>query len=327
MLCTLDITRLGRTCNDREGIDVRLRVSREVRETLAAGGAVVALESTITSSLGLPPPHNQHCFDRVNAAIRAAGAVPALTGVLDGTLVAGVEPGEEERLLSASVKIAERDLPAAIAQRLSAGVTTVSATVAISHLAGIPIFATGGIGGVHRGAEESFDISSDLGALARHPVAVVSAGAKAFLDLSKTLEVLETLGVPVVGYQTNDFPAFWSRSSGLSLSRWAESPGEIAAMMRAARAIGWGGGLLIANPIPVASEIPADEIAGAIEKGLAAAAADGARGPAATPRILAAIASATAAKSIPANLALAESNAALAAAIAVATAEGDATAR
>ncbi|MGA1422245.1 MAG: pseudouridine-5'-phosphate glycosidase, partial [Candidatus Limnocylindrus sp.] len=143
----------------------------------------------------------------------------------------------------------------------------------------------------------------------------------------KTLEVLETLGVPVVGYQTNEFPAFWSRSSGLSLSHRAESPGEIAAMMRAARAIGWGGGLLIANPIPVASEIPADEIAGAIEKGLAAAAADGARGPAATPRILAAIASATAAKSIPANLALAESNAALAAAIAVATAEGDATAR
>jgi pseudouridylate synthase len=322
-----DTTQHGRTCNDREGAEVQIRVSREVRETLAAGGAVVALESTITSSLGLPAPHNQHCYDRVNAAIRAAGAVPALTGILDGALVAGVEPGEEERLLNASVKLAERDLPAAVAQRLSAGVTTVSATVAISHLAGIQIFATGGIGGVHRGAEESFDVSSDLGAMARHPVAVVSAGAKAFLDLAKTLEVLETLGVPVVGYRTNDFPAFWSRSSGLPLAHRAESPSEVAAMMRAARAIRWGGGLLIANPIPVASEIPAEEIAVAIEKGLAAAAAEGARGPDATPRILAAIADATAARSIPANLALAESNAALAAAIAVAATQGEATAR
>jgi len=308
----------GHTYSAREETEVQLRVSREVREALAAGGAVVALESTITSRLGLPAPHNRHCFDRVNEAIRAAGAVPALTGVLDGALVAGVEPGEEERLLNASVKLAERDLPSAIATRLPAGVTTVSATVAISHLAGIQIFATGGIGGVHRGAEESFDISSDLGAIARHPVAVVTAGAKAFLDLAKTLEVLETLGVPVIGYQTSDFPAFWSRSSGLPLTHRADNPHEIAATMRAASAIGWGGGLLIANPIPLAHEIPANEIAGAIEQGLAAAAAEGVRGPAATPRILAAIAEATASRSIPANLALAESNAALAASIAVA---------
>jgi len=306
---------------------VEVKLSQEVADALASRRAVVALESTITSSLGLPAPHNRTCFDRVNAAIRAAGAVPALTGLLDGALIAGVEPGEEERLLNASVKLAERDLPAAIGQRLSAGVTTVSATVAIAHLAGIQIFATGGIGGVHRGAEENFDVSSDLGAMARHPVAVVSAGAKAFLDLAKTLEVLETLGVPVVGYQTNEFPAFWSRSSGLSIAHRAESPAELAAMMRAARAIGWGGGLLIANPIPEASEIPADEIAVAIEKGLAAAVAAGARGPAATPRILAAIADATASRSIPANLALAESNASLAAAVAVAAAQGDVTAR
>ena len=306
---------------------MELRVSREVRGALAAGGAVVALESTITSSLGLPAPHNRRCYERVDNAIRAAGAVPALTGILDGVLVAGVEPGEEERLLNASVKLAERDLPVAVAQHLAAGVTTVSATVAVSHLAGIRVFATGGIGGVHRGAEASFDVSSDLGAMARHPVAVVSAGAKAFLDLSKTLEVLETLGVPVVGYQTDDFPAFWSRSSGLPLQHRAETPGEVAAMMRAARTIGWGGGLLIANPIPVASEIPSSEISEAIEKGLAAAAAVGARGPAATPAILAAIADATAARSIPANLALAESNAGLAAAIAVAAAKEEATTR
>jgi pseudouridine-5'-phosphate glycosidase len=190
--------------------------------------------------------------------------------------------------------------------------------VTIADLAGIRIFATGGIGGVHRGAESSFDISSDLGAMARHPVGVVSAGAKAFLDLAKTLEVLETLGVPVIGYQTDEFPAFWSRSSGLKIGRRADSAEEIAAAMDAAREIGWRGGLLIANPIPVAAEIPAAQISAAIELGLAVAAKEGATGPAATPRILAAIAAATASRSIPANLALAESNATLAAAIAVA---------
>jgi pseudouridine-5'-phosphate glycosidase len=327
MPCTRAIVRRARICSSKRGDDVQVRISPEVADALASGRPVVALESTITSSLGLPAPHNRICFERVNAAIRAVGAVPALTGLLDGTLIAGVEPSEEDRLLNASVKLAERDLPAAISQRLPAGVTTVSATVAIAHLSGITIFATGGIGGVHRGAEDSFDVSSDLGAMARHPVAVVSAGAKAFLDLPKTLEVLETLGVPVVGYRTNEFPAFWSRSSGLPIAHRAESPREIAAMMRAARAIGWGGGLLIANPIPEASEIPADEIAVAIKKGLAAAETSGARGPAATPRILAAIADATAARSIPANLALAESNASLAAAIAVAAAEGEVTAR
>jgi pseudouridine-5'-phosphate glycosidase len=300
---------------------MQVRLSQEVADACASRRAVVALESTITSSLGLPAPHNRTCYERVNAAIRAVGAVPALTGLLDGVLVAGVEPGEEERLLNASVKLSERDLPVAVAQQLSAGVTTVSATVAISHLAGIHVFATGGIGGVHRGAEVSFDISADLGAMSRHPVAVVSAGAKAFLDLAKTLEVLETLSVPVIGFQTNEFPAFWSRSSGLSIAHRAESAEEIAAAIRAAQSIGWKGGMLIANPIPEASEIPAAAIAAAIETGLAAADAAGARGPAATPRILAAIADATASRSIPANLALAESNASLAAAIAVALAE------
>jgi pseudouridine-5'-phosphate glycosidase len=205
-----------------------------------------------------------------------------------------------------------------MAGRLGAGVSTVSATVAIAHLAGIRIFATGGIGGVHRGAEQSFDVSSDLGAMARHPVAVVSAGAKAFLDLAKTLEVLETLSVPVVGYQTDEFPAFWSRSSGLKIGHRVETPEAIAATMNAARDAGWQGGLLIANPIPLADEIPSAEIAAAIEEGLATAAAAGATGPAATPRILAAIAAATASRSIPANLALAASNASLAAKVAVA---------
>ena len=194
-----------------------VRCSTEVAAALRDGRPIVALESTITSALGLPAPHNRDCYDRVDRAIRAEGAIPALTGLLDGQLVAGVEPGDEGRLLDATEKLAERDLYGAMASRLNAGVSTVSATVAIAHLAGIRVFATGGIGGVHRGAESSFDVSSDLGALARHPVAVVSAGAKAFLDLAKTLEMLETLSVPVLGFQTDEFPAFWSRSSGLPL--------------------------------------------------------------------------------------------------------------
>jgi pseudouridine-5'-phosphate glycosidase len=289
-----------------------------VEAALADGRPVVALESTITSSFGLPAPHNRDCYERVDRAIRAAGAIPAVTGVLDGRMIAGVEQEEIERILAGDWKLAERDLPIALARGAAIGVSTVSATVAIAHLAGIRTFATGGIGGVHRGAETTFDISSDLGAMARHPVIVVSAGAKAFLDLPKTVEYLETLGVPVVGYRCSEFPAFWSRTSGISLPHRAESAAEIAAIAAAATSIGWGGGILVANPIPADAEIPAAEIATAIESGLAVAAREGAIGPAATPRILAAIAAATASRSIPANLALAESNATLAAEIAVA---------
>ncbi len=295
-----------------------VRLSREVEAALADGRPVVALESTITSSFGLPAPHNRDCYERVDRAIRAAGAIPAVTGVLDGRMIAGVEQEEIERILAGDWKLAERDLPIALARGAAIGVSTVSATVAIAHLAGIRTFATGGIGGVHRGAETTFDISSDLGAMARHPVIVVSAGAKAFLDLPKTIEYLETLGVPVVGYRCSEFPAFWSRTSGISLPHRAESAAEIAAIAAAATSVGWGGGILVANPIPADAEIPAAEIATAIESGLAVAAREGAIGPAATPRILAAIAAATASRSIPANLALAESNATLAAEIAVA---------
>lgn len=295
-----------------------VRLSREVEAALADGRPVVALESTITSSFGLPAPHNRDCYERVDRAIRAAGAIPAVTGVLDGRMIAGVEQEEIERILAGDWKLAERDLPIALARGAAIGVSTVSATVAIAHLAGIRTFATGGIGGVHRGAETTFDISSDLGAMARHPVIVVSAGAKAFLDLPKTIEYLETLGVPVVGYRCSEFPAFWSRTSGISLPHRAESAAEIAAIAAAATSVGWGGGILVANPIPADAEIPAAEIATAIESGLAVAAREGAIGPAATPRILASIAAATASRSIPANLALAESNATLAAEIAVA---------
>lgn len=295
-----------------------VRLSREVAAALAEGRPVVALESTITSAFGLPAPYNRDCYERVDRAIRAVGATPAVTGVLDGTLIAGVEPDEVERILAGDKKLAERDLPVALARRIDVGVSTVSATVAIAHLAGIRTFATGGIGGVHRGAEVTFDISSDLGAMARHPVIVVSAGAKAFLDLEKTVEHLETLGVPVIGYQTSEFPAFWSRTSGIKLPYRVESAEEIARIAAAAQVSGWEGGMLVANPIPPEAEIPATEIAAAIDAGLTAARSDGAIGPAATPRILAAIAEATASRSIPANLALAEANATLAAEIAVA---------
>lgn len=296
---------------------MKVRMSAEVAAALAAGRPVVALESTITSKMGLPAPYNRECFERVNAAIRGTGAIPAVTAVINGELWAGIELDHEGLVLAAEEKLAERDLPVAMAA-MRTGVTTVSATVTIAGLAGIGVFATGGIGGVHRGAEVSFDVSSDLGAMSRHPVIVVSAGAKAFLDLPKTLEVLETLSVPVIGYQTDFFPAFWSRSSGIRISHRVERAAEIAGIARANSALGWRGGLLVANPIPLQAEIPAAEIANAIATGLAEAERARATGPKATPKILAAIAAATNSRSIPANLALAESNARLAGEIAVA---------
>jgi pseudouridine-5'-phosphate glycosidase len=298
---------------------MNLRHSAEVAAARAAGRPVVALESTITSNMGLPAPYNRECFDRVNEAIRSTGAVPAVTAVIDGELWAGIERNDEARILEANVKLAERDLPVAMASKAT-GVTTVSATVTIAGLSGIRVFATGGIGGVHRGAEQTYDISSDLGAMSRHPVIVVSAGAKAFLDLPKTLEVLESLSVPVLGFQTNDFPAFWSRSSGLSLTHRVERASEIAAIFHANIELGWRGGMLVANPIPAAAEIPGSEISDAIAAGLEEAERAGATGPKATPKILAAIAAATNSRSIPANLALAESNARLAGEIALALA-------
>lgn len=298
-----------------------IRMSMEVVTALTAGRAVVALESTITSRLGLPEPFNRECHQRVSGAIRSAGAVPAVTAVIEGELWAGLEPHHEAVVLGADRKLAERDLPVAIAAGHT-GVTTVSATVTIAGLAGIGVFATGAIGGVHRGAEETFDVSSDLGAMARHPVIVVSAGAKAFLDLPKTLEALETLSVPVLGYRTSEFPAFWSRSSGIALAHRVESATDIARIARASRTLGWPGGLLVANPIPEEAEIPAAEITDAIATGLAEAARAGATGPRATPAVLTAIAAATEGRSVPANLALAESNARLAGEIAVALLRG-----
>ncbi len=210
----------------------RLVIAEEVRDALADHSPVVALESTIFSNLGLPSPHNAEALDRCDAAIRAQGAVPAMSAVIDGMWHVGVSADDVGRVLLGDRKVAERDLSVASAQRWDVGVTTVSATMALAHLAGISVFATGGIGGVHRGSEITGDFSADLDALASHPVITVCAGAKAFLDLAKTLEVLETWGVPVLGWQHDWFPAFYTRSSGLRVPHRVESADEVADVLR-----------------------------------------------------------------------------------------------
>jgi pseudouridine-5'-phosphate glycosidase len=299
-----------------------LRISEEVATARAEGAAIVAMESTIFSGLGLPSPANVECLERCEAAIRAGGAVPALTAVIDGVGVVGIVPAEIDRVLGGAAKVAARDLPYAVASGLGVGVTTVSATVTLAAAAGISVFATGGIGGVHRGAELTGDISHDLVALGRHPVVTVSAGAKAFLDLPATLEYLETLGVPVVGWRTDRFPAFYTRDSGVPVPATVASGDEVAAMMRAAAAVGHPGGVLVANPIPKAAELDRGRIDAALDAALADVDARGLRGPAVTPLVLAAIAEATDGDSVPANLALAENNAVVATEIASALAAG-----
>ena len=297
-----------------------MKVGDEVVDARRTGRPVVALESTIFSSLGLPAPANRECFDRCTAAIRDGGAVPALTGVLSGTAIIGATDDEADRLLDGSVKVAARGLAVAVAERLDVGVTTVSAAVTLAAAAGVEVFATGGIGGVHRGAEQSGDVSHDLTALARHPVVTVSAGAKAFLDLGRTLEYLETLGVPVVGWRTDNFPAFYTRDSGFAVPTRVDDAREVAAMMRAAVAFGHRGGILLVNPIPEADELDPQRVDEALASGLSEVARRGLRGPEVTPVVLGAIAVATDGDSIPANLALARSNAAVATEIAVAMA-------
>ena len=299
-----------------------LHIGEEVSGALAAGLPVVALESTIFSGMGLPSPANRDCLERCDAAIRDGGAIPALTAVIDGIGVVGVEAGDIDRVLAGSAKVAARDLPFAVATSLDVGVTTVSATVTLVAAAGISVFATGGIGGVHRGSELTGDISHDLLAMSRHPVATVSAGAKAFLDLPGTLEYLETMGVPVVGWNTDRFPAFYTRDSGVGVTATVRTGADVAAMMTAAADLGHPGGVLVANPIPEAAELDPERINAALDAALAEVAAKGLRGPAVTPLVLAAIADATDGDSIPANLALAENNAIVAAEIASAVAAG-----
>ncbi len=295
-------------------------LSDDVAHAIADRQPVVALESTIFSNLGLPSPSNAEALERCIAAIEAAGAVPAVTAVLDGVARVGLARDEHPRILGAARKAAERDLPVAIAQGWTFGATTVSASVALAAAAGVSVFATGGIGGVHRGADSTGDVSADLDALAHHPVITVCAGAKAFLDLARTLEYLETVGVPVLGWQHDDFPAFYTRSSGLRAPHRVDSAKEVAAVLsnRTRR----HSGVLVAVPIPQVAELDPSELDAVLVRALADCDAAGITGAAITPFVLGRIAQATEGRSIPANLALAEQNARVAAGIAVAVAAG-----
>jgi pseudouridylate synthase len=295
-------------------------ISREVASALANRQPVVALESTIISH-GLPRPRNLEVALRLESIVREHGAVPATIAVLDGRLRVGLE---EEDLVQLArdegiAKISRRDLAAALASGGN-GATTVSATMIAAHLAGIRVFATGGIGGVHRGAAESFDISADLQELARTPVAVVCAGAKAILDLPKTLEVLETLGVPVIGHGTDTMPAFWCRSSGLKLPRRLDSASEIAALLRVQDQLGADTGTLITNPVPEAAALSNNIVEKALAEAIAAAEKDAIAGAAVTPFLLSRLNEITKGASLEANIALVENNARLAAQIACALA-------
>ncbi|WP_028932837.1 pseudouridine-5'-phosphate glycosidase [Pseudonocardia spinosispora] len=292
-----------------------LVLSDEVATAVAEGTPVVALESTIFSTLGLPPPHNAEALTRCTETIRAAGVTPAVIAVLDGVWRVGLDPEGEKRVLEGERKVAERDLAVAAAQDWPVGVTTVSATVALAERAGILVFATGGIGGVHRNAEVTGDISADLDALAHHPVITVCAGAKAFLDLPRTLEYLETEGVPVLGWRHDDFPAFYVRSSGLPVPHRVETADEVARVLEAR--VRPRTGVLLTVPIPEADELDAADLAASMDAALAAAAEAAVTGAAVTPYVLARLEAETDGASVPANLALAEQNARVASEVAV----------
>jgi len=292
--------------------------SEEVRTALAEAAPIVALESTIFSHLGLPSPYNREALERCTAAVRAEGAVPAVTAVLDGVVRLGLTDAEHERILGPARKAAERDVAVAVGQRWGVGATTVSASVAIAAAAGVSVFATGGIGGVHRGSELTGDISADLDAIASHPVITVSAGAKAFLDLPRTLEFLETAGAPVLGWHHDWFPAFYTRSSGLPVPHRVEAADEVARIF-AARSRP-ASGILLTVPIPEADELDAAELDDVLTNALAECERAGITGAAVTPFVLGRIGEATEGRSVPANLSLAENNAAVAAQVAVAIA-------
>jgi pseudouridine-5'-phosphate glycosidase len=293
-----------------------LTLSPEVADARQAGAPVVALESTIITH-GMPYPQNLETATRVEAELRREGAVPATIAVLDGEIRVGLEPEALDRLAQARdvAKLSRADLAVCLA-RGDTGATTVAATMICAARAGIAVFATGGIGGVHRGAEDSFDISADLHELAQTPVTVVAAGAKAILDLPKTLEVLETLGVPVIATGQSGFPAFWSRESGLAAPLQIDDPARIAAAHAMRAALGLPGGQLVANPIPAADEIPASVLAPLIAEAQADADRHGITGKAVTPYLLQRLYELTEGRTLAANIALVLNNARLAARIA-----------
>lgn len=296
---------------------IPLRYSDEIARARAHNAPIVALESTILAH-GMPFPQNLETAQALERVVRDAGAAPATIAVLGGTICIGLTQAELERVAREPMrKIGSADLAFALATKCD-GATTVAATVRCAALAGIAIFATGGIGGVHRGVAESMDVSGDLDAIASSPVAVVCAGAKAILDLPKTLEALETRGIPVVGYRTDEFPAFWSRSSGLPLAMRLDTPESVAALVRAQRELAAQTGLVVANPIRAQDEIPRDRMERYIESALKEAAHAGVRGAALTPWLLERVRALTDGRSLTANVALVTANARLAADVAIA---------
>jgi pseudouridine-5'-phosphate glycosidase len=290
--------------------------SPEVQQARAEGRPLVALESTIITH-GMPYPQNVETARRVEAQVRSAGAVPATIAVMGGSIHIGLSADELETLGRARevMKLSRADLAVCLASGRT-GATTVAATMIAARLAGIDVFATGGIGGVHRGAERSFDISADLRELSETPVSVISAGAKAILDLPKTLEFLETLGVPVIAVGQNEFPAFWSRSSGLPAPLRLDTAREIATAHLMRGRLGLPGGQLVANPIPAEAEIPREIITPFIERALAEAAQQGIAAKAVTPFLLGRLFELTEGRSLQANIALVLNNARLGAEIA-----------
>jgi pseudouridine-5'-phosphate glycosidase len=290
-----------------------VRVAGPVRQALAQSQPVVALESTVIAH-GLPYPSNVEVARAMEGAISAEGATPATVALLDGQIVVGLSAEEVERLATEDhvMKASRRDLGVALASRRTAA-TTVAGTLACAALVSISVFATGGIGGVHRGATQTFDISADLPELARLPIVTVCAGAKAILDLPLTLEYLETHGVPVIGYQTDEVPAFYSRESGLPAPHRCDTPEEVARVAAAQWRSGVGGGLLVTCPIPAEHALPRERIDKEIAIALAEAEAQGVRGPATTPFLLSRLAQLTGGESVVANRALLLNNAAQAA--------------
>ena len=291
-----------------------LDIAPEVAQALAEGKPVVALESTIISH-GMPYPKNVETALLVEQTIRENGAVPATIAIIGGRLKAGLTPEEIEYLGKtgqAVTKASRRDLPVIVAKGMD-GATTVTTTMMIAHMAGIKIFATGGIGGVHRGAETTMDISADLEELAQTPVMVVCAGAKSILDLGLTLEYLETKGVPVIGYGTEELPAFYTRRSGFGVDYRVDSPEELAAMFRAQRELDYKGGMLVTNPIPEEYSMDKAVIDAAIEQALSEAKAQGIHGKETTPFLLAKVVELTGGDSLESNIQLVLNNARLAA--------------
>lgn len=293
-------------------------INPEVKEALDQGKPVVALESTIISH-GMPYPQNVEMANKTEQIIRDNGAVPATIAIIDGKIQVGLDEEQLELLATAEnvAKVSRRDMAQVLATK-TLGATTVATTMIGAELAGIEVFVTGGIGGIHRGYEEHMDVSADLDELAQTPVTVIAAGAKAILDLPRTLEYLETKGVPVLGYGTDYLPAFFSSTSDNKLNARVDSPEEVASIMKHSNDLGFRGGILVANPIPTEDEIPAEEINEIIDQALAEEKEAGVKGKDSTPFLLAKIVELTDGRSLETNIALVYNNAKVGAKIAVA---------